>query len=153
MDKWWDLSSIFTLFIRPSCHPQPVESRCIAWARGVLWRHFRVRGWARVQETRNVPKIVPETLIGWSRARCLVFVLFCFVVCTRRVHKHYLVAWLCSHAILYLASDMGLQHLTFTSKNLQNKKKSTPVGIMNSAGSNRKSVVNSVGVCSMMWML
>jgi hypothetical protein len=41
---------------------------------------------------------------------------------------------------------MGLQHLTFTSRNLQNRKKSTPVGIVNSVGSNCKSVVNSVGV-------
>lgn len=64
----------------------------------------------------------------------------------RRVHKHYLVAWSCSHAMLYLASDTGLQHLTFKSTNLENRKISTPVGIMNRAGSNRKSVMNSVGM-------
>ena len=58
--------------------------------------------------------------------------------------KYYLAAWLCS--ILCLASDMGLHYLTFMGRNLENKKKLTPVCIMNCAGLNSKIIMNSAGI-------
>ena len=48
--------------------------------------------------------------------------------------------------ILYLVSNMGLQYLTFMGRNLVNKKKLTPVRIMNSIALCSKNIVNSVGI-------
>ena len=41
---------------------------------------------------------------------------------------------------------MGLHYLTFTRRNLENKKKLAPVRIMNSASLISKNIVNSVGI-------
>jgi hypothetical protein len=48
--------------------------------------------------------------------------------------------------ILYLEPSMGLQYLTFIGRNLENRKKLTPVGIMNSIGLYSKNIVNTLGI-------
>ena len=55
-------------------------------------------------------------------------------------------AWLCS--ILYLAYDMHIHYLTFMGRNLENKKKWTPIWMLNSACMNSKYIVNNVGICN-----
>jgi len=58
--------------------------------------------------------------------------------------SHYSTAWLCF--ILYLGSNMGLHNLIFMGRNLDYKKKLTPVWIMNSLGMDNMSIVNDVGI-------
>ena len=41
---------------------------------------------------------------------------------------------------------MGLHYLTFIGRNLENRKKSTPMQIMNKASINSKNIVNIVGI-------
>ena len=48
--------------------------------------------------------------------------------------------------ILYLASDMGLHYLTFMKRNLENKRKLTPVVIMNNVGLYCEFFVNNVNL-------
>ena len=48
--------------------------------------------------------------------------------------------------ILYLEPSMGLQYLTFIRRNLENRKKLTPIGIMNSSGLYSKNIVNTLGI-------
>ena len=41
---------------------------------------------------------------------------------------------------------MGFHYLTFMGRNLESRKKLTPVRLMNSAGLNNKNIMNSVGI-------
>ena len=53
----------------------------------------------------------------------------------------------CLTLVIYLFSiDMGLHYLTFTRRNLENKKKLAPVQIMNNASLISKNIVNSVSI-------
>lgn len=47
---------------------------------------------------------------------------------------------------MYLAFEMGLQYLTFMERILENMKKPTLVGILNSASMNSKINVNNVDI-------
>ena len=58
--------------------------------------------------------------------------------------QYYPIASLSS--VFYLACDMGLHYLTFMGRKLENKKKLTPVRIMNSASINSKNIVNNVSI-------
>jgi hypothetical protein len=47
---------------------------------------------------------------------------------------------------MYLVFGMGICYLTFTGRNLKNKKKLTPVQIMKNVSINDKNIVNNVGM-------
>ena len=56
---------------------------------------------------------------------------------------------------MYLAFDTGLQYLTFTGRNLENKKTLIQIQLMNRANINNKKIVNICGilVIVLLWTL
>ena len=48
---------------------------------------------------------------------------------------------------------MDLHYLTYMGRNLENRKKLTPVWIMNSANMNNNNIMNSVGIFKMTFLL